>query len=125
MKFTKCTVLVVLALIIALSATGCISYQSKATYFGGSVLVEYYQIKGSQESDNLTFTFYDTGKYHVSFSTTPGTYNFIYAKYMPTDRDIVIDKTPRVYLIEQYILPDYVRITITKDGDVPETHDFQ
>lgn len=122
MKFAKYAFLAVLAIALILGTAGC-SYQSSATYFGGGVLVQYYQTKVRGENDNLTITFYDPGTYHLAFSTTPGE-SKRGNQYMPDDRDVTITTAPRPYVISQYVLPDYLRITITKDG-VSETHDFQ
>lgn len=121
MKRSKLLILA-LAIVLAVSATGC-TYQSSATYFGGSVLVQYFQTRVRGENDNLTITFNEPGTYHLAFTTTPDKSKYG-SQYMPDNRDVTVTTAPRSYVISQYILPSFLRITITRDG-VTETHDFQ
>lgn len=106
-----------------LTLSGCQQYDSKASYFEGSVLVEYHQTRTRNSDDSITLTFYEPGKYEVAFSRTPGK-GSRGAEHMPQSFTVDLDQAPRVRVISQYILPDFLRVTITRNGK-SETHDFQ
>ena len=110
----------------ALSACSNIRADSEQTYFDGSVLVKYQQFS-SNVNDMMSFTFYDPGKYHIAFKWTPGKSSPLGRgpEYMPKDRDVTIKKSPRTILVSQYILPDYITVTITNSSGQVESHDFQ
>ena len=42
---------------------------------------------------------------------------------MPKDFDITVEQAPRVHIVKQYILPDFMRVTITRNG-TSEWQDF-
>ena len=65
-------IMLLLALAIIVSLSGCTEYYSKSSYFNGTVAVEYKQTKTGGSDDYLTFRFYDPGTYEISFSTPPG-----------------------------------------------------
>lgn len=108
--------------------TGCIhdAYDSQASYFAGSVLVQYHQTPNRTEDDTLTITEYGTGSYHVSFTETPGKSGDPKEdlQRMRKDFDAVVTQAPRVRVVSQYRLPNFLRVTISHDG-TSETHDFQ
>lgn len=115
-----------IALLIGLlfSISGCREYQSNASYFDGQVLVEYHQTKSRGSDDSVTLSFYGAGFYQVAFSSTPGK-NDKNAQYMPKDFNTTVLLSPRVHVINQYILPDFLRITIKRNGMTTEVHDFK
>jgi hypothetical protein len=96
-------------------------YFAKNSYFNGAVIVEYEQNTMHGTEDYLTFHFKEKGTYEISFSITPGGGSD--QKNVPNNITKVIEATPHEFVIEQYILPSYLRIMITKDGK-SESHDF-
>ncbi len=120
MKRNLATCFLIVAL---LSLAGCREFKAKATYFDGAVLAEYHQLEARGGSnDSFTLTFYETGTYYVAFSQTPGKSDRG-IEYMPQNFTIVINSVPRLHVISQYILPGFLRATITYGGKT-ETHDF-
>lgn len=113
-------------LLTALVTAGCnASYNSKASYFGGALLADYQQSSSRDSCDNFTLTFFEPGSYHVAFSQTPGTVgrDGHGPEVMPKDFDVTIAQAPRARVVSQYNLPDYLRVTITRDGRA-EFYDF-
>lgn len=124
----KFFVLFTLIILLSLLLSGCSSiYESKADYFDGKVLVEYYQTT-ENEDDNVTFTFYDKGNYEVHFSYTDGKETGIGAFSgsidLPEDFTFSVDNAPRSKVVSQYVLPGFLTITIIHNGQV-ESHEFQ
>jgi hypothetical protein len=116
-----------LLILAATLLVGCDqTYNSKASYFDGKVLVEYQQQEARGTNDSITLTFYAPGPYHVAFSETPGKKGRSSRStgVMPKDFDTTINETPRVQVITQSVIPDYLRVTITQHN-VNEAHDFQ
>lgn len=122
-----------LLVVTAIGLTGCDSspsaprapeqFNTRAGYFDGSVAVEYRQVRRSRTNDFVSVTFYAPGTYQVSFSTPPGS-SSAKASYMPKDFTIQIGNSPREIVINQYLIPDFLRVTVTKDGGAGESHDF-
>lgn len=108
--------------LLLIGCGGTAEYLSKASYFDGTVAVEYEQTRITSHNDYLTFRFYEEGTYEISFSITPER-STRGQEYLPQDFEITIDDVPREVVKEQYILPDFLRITITRNGE-SETHDF-
>jgi len=123
---TKTTKHVIFILLVTcLLLVSCSSqFESKSTYFEGDVSVEYFQTRQSGHDDYLTFMFYDEGTYKVTFERTPDK-SSRGEKYMPEGFTITIDEAPREHIVRQYILPDFLRITIVRDEETTEFHDFQ
>jgi len=96
-------------------------YFSKSSYFDGAVIVEY-NTRAKGISAYLTFRFYEKGTYEVSFSITPDKRGRHRDK-IPQNFTKTIEVAPREIVIKQYILPDFLRVTIVKDGE-SESHDF-
>lgn len=117
----------------AIGLTGCDSrpsephapeqFNARAGYFDGSVAVEYRQVRRSRSNDFVSVTFYAPGTYQVSFSTPPGS-SSAKSSYMPKDFTIEVGNTPREIVINQYLIPDFLRVTVSKDGGTGEFHDF-
>ncbi len=107
----------------AFSLAGCGQFDSKASYFNGAVLAEYHQTRWNGSDDSLSLTYYEPGKYQVEFSVTPGK-SKRGGKYIPQDFTVAVEQAPRIRVISQRILPDFMRVTITHNG-VTETRDFQ
>ncbi|MDO8537032.1 MAG: hypothetical protein Q7R94_02190 [bacterium] len=97
-------------------------YFSKGSYFDGAVIAEYKQNTAHGTNDYLTFRFYEKGTYKISFSITPDKGDRHRDK-IPQNFTETIEVAPREIIVEQYILPDFLRITITKDGK-SESRDF-
>ena len=113
-------------LLMILSACGE-TFQSKADYFNGIVLVEYFQTTESKNDDSITFTFNEKGDYEVSFSYTQGTEHNSFNQgehTLPKDFVISITDGPRTKVITQYLLPGFLTITISYQGQT-ESHDFK
>ncbi len=120
----KRILVIALLLVTALSLSGCkTEYESKASYFSGTILAEYHQTRTRGSDDTFTLTFYEPGTYTVSFSAVPGE-STRGQEYRPQDFEVKIEQAPRVRVINQYVLPDYLRVTITHNG-VSESHDFK
>lgn len=97
-------------------------YFSKSSYFDGGVIVEYKQSRARGSDDYLTFRFYEKGTYQVIFSITPG--KGVWGQdNIPQNFTCIIHRAPREVLVKQYVLPDFLRVTITKDGET-ELNDF-
>lgn len=117
----------ILILCIVLSACGSREYESKADYFDGAVIVEYYQTMQNGSDDSLTMTFNEKGTYHVYFSYTKGYENNRYNKgraTLPEDFTIVVGDSPKSKVITQYVLPGFLTVAIAH-GDETESHDFK
>jgi hypothetical protein len=107
---------IVLMLVIVGMLSGCVgTYYSKYSYFDGAVIVEYRQTKLRGNNDYLDFEFFEIGKYSIYFSSKNGKH--------PSNFEIDITKTPRRHIIEQYILPDFLTISIQYNSSV-ESHEF-
>ncbi len=120
----KRILLIALLAVSALTLSGCnTEYESKASYFNGTILAEYHQTRTRGSDDTFTFTFYEPGTYNVTFSAIPGE-SSRGQEYRPQGFETTIEQAPRVRVINQYILPDFLRVTITHNG-VSETHDFK
>lgn len=114
------------ALIVAITVLGGCGhreYFSKSSYFDGDVVVEYKQSRSRETNDYLTFRFYEKGAYKISFSITPGERGRG-KDNVPKNFTKTIDSPPREIVIEQYVLPDFLRVTIDKNGK-SESHDFK
>jgi hypothetical protein len=107
---------------IALLAGCTREYFAKSSYFDGAVITEYKQSTARGTNDYLTFRFYEKGTYEIAFSITPGKRGRGEDK-IPQNITKVIVSPPLEIVIEQYVLPDFLRITITKDSK-SESHDF-
>lgn len=123
----KIVLILIGSLFLAALLSSCQDYRSSASYFNGGVLGEYYQTL-SHNQDSFTLTFYEKGEYQVHFSLTPGTesrsFNRKWAMTIPEDFTINITDSPRVKVINEWILPGFLRVTITHNGKV-EYHDFK
>ena len=97
-------------------------YFAKGSYFDGAVIAEYKQSRAREMQDYLTFRFYEKGTYEISFSITPNKGGRGQDK-IPQNFTKIIELAPREIVVEQYVLPDFLRITITKEGK-SESHDF-
>ncbi len=111
-------------ILVATIFVGCgqREYFAKGSYFDGAVIAEYKQNGTPGTNDYLTFRFYEKGTYEISFSIVPGKGGNHQDK-LPQNIKKIIEVTPREIIIEQYVLPDFLRITIVKDGK-SESHDF-
>lgn len=108
--------------IFAFMATGCKNqYESKAMFFNGDVVVEYLQQSERMTKDYVTFKFYQRGEYDISFSLTKSGRG---RDELPSNFSLTVDTLPREYIVEQKILPDFLTITIKRDG-VAESKNFQ
>jgi len=118
----------VLVIFLAIFLYGCSrSYESKADYFDGGALVEYYQTTRSGSDDYLTMTFNEEGDYEIKFSYTEGHEDSAYNKgkhTLPEDFTISVTDNPKTKVITQYMLPGFLTVEITH-GDKTEAHDFQ
>lgn len=108
--------------IILLSGCGTVEFFSKSSYFDGDVVLEYKQTRSRDHNDYVTFRFYQQGTYQITFSITPGKSDRD-KEYLPKDFTKAIQQVPREIVVEQYVLPNFLRVTITRDG-VSESHDF-
>ena len=135
-----------LSLIVAgIMMSGCKEkYATKQSYFDDAVSVEFIKTHASDGNDYLIFQFYEKGTYEVHFETlsnpietgsqTPhrpkGIKFWNYTerespdkKYLPKNFVMNIETTPSKFVITQYILPTFIRITITRDRK-SEFHSF-
>jgi hypothetical protein len=117
MKRKMILLLVGLVCVFVVVLSGCGRVNSSQTYFGGKVLVQYQGTDVRGENDSLTFTFNQPGEYRVDFSYTPGQEKF---GSLPANFTIV---GPLSKVIQQEVLPNYLRVSITYEGQV-EFHDF-
>jgi len=108
--------------IAVLVGCGSREYFAKSSYFDGAAIVEYKQNRVHGSNNYLTFRFYEKGTYEIAFSITPGKRGRGQDK-IPQNITKTIEVAPREIVVEQYILPDFLRVTITKDGK-SESHDF-
>jgi hypothetical protein len=102
-----------------------LQYSGKASYFDGAVSAAYFQNRSSHKNDYISLAFYAPGTYIVTFSTPPGSSGHG-ADYMPANftQEITAAGGPREIVLNQYVIPDYVRITIVRTDGKAETHDF-
>ena len=108
--------------LLAASLAACNEpYESKASYFNGSVTVEYLQTRSRSSDDYLTVRFYDPGTYQISFEGVPGKSGRGSDK-MPKPFTITVSAAREV-IIRQFVLPDFIRVRVIKDG-TEELHDF-
>lgn len=115
----KVLIVSILALIIL---TSCQIYESKHDYFDGTVLVEYFQIKTCCSDDSLTLTFNEKGNYYVQFSYTERYWQL--KTTLPEDLSITVVDSPKTKVVSQYVLPNFLTVTITHNN-VIESHDFK
>jgi hypothetical protein len=95
-------------------------YDAKASYFDGQVAVEYRQNRNST-NDFVSITMYQVGTYKVEFSYPPDSNQ--------SGGDMLSSFTttatgPRELVIQQLRIPNYLRVTITKEDGTVEFHDF-
>ncbi len=116
----KQKLMIVCGLIVSLALlTGCHAHYSHiSSYLDGAVVVMYQNEGG--HNDFLDFRFYEPGVYAVSFSIVPGDDGH---RSLPVNFTKIIETAPREIIVEQWKLPDYLRVTISKD-DRTESHDF-
>lgn len=96
---------------------------AKASYFDGSVAVEYQQTRQFDKDDFVTFRFYEPGYYQVRFSLFKSS-DRDGANELPVNFDATVTTFTREIVVKRRVLPDYLRITIVgHNGD--ETHDFR
>lgn len=107
--------------VVALILTSCREYHSKADYFNGKILVEYYQTSTASEDDNVTFTFNDEGTYKVTFACTPSKKCNVNP---PEGFTIEVKGSPSSKVVNQHVLPWFLDVTIERN-QVAETHHFQ
>lgn len=108
--------------VFAFMTTGCNKqYESKAMFFNGDVVVEYLQQSQRGTKDYVTFEFYQRGEYDISFSLTKSGRG---KDKLPPNFSLTVDTPPRKYIVEQEILPDFLTITMKKNG-VEESKNFQ
>jgi len=112
-----------LLLLVAVFLAACSGreYHSAASYFDGVVAVEYNQNLPSSSDDYLTFRFYEEGTYAISFSVTPDKSDR--RGDLPEDFVFEAASVPREIVVEEYLLADFLRVTITWNGQ-SEHHDF-
>ena len=99
----------------------------KQTFLDGALLVEYNQRESRHSGpDSLTMTFHDEGTYHFVFTETPGksARSGRGADKLPKDFKTTVNRVPREQIFSQWILPDFLRIAVTRDG-VTEHRDFR
>jgi len=114
---------ILISVVSVMFLAGCQNeYFSKRSYFDDAVIVEYKQSRSRENDDYLTFRFYEKGAYQISFSITPGK-GGRGQKDIPKNFTEVVKKAPRESMVRQYVLPDFLRITITRSG-VTEINDF-
>ena len=97
-------------------------FMSRRSYFHGAVIAEYKRqssVRGT--NDYLIFRFYERGTYEITFSARGEGDRSQYK--VPQDITEVIEVAPREIIVERQILPEFLRITITKDGKL-ESHNF-
>ncbi|MDO8558715.1 MAG: hypothetical protein Q7R84_00065 [bacterium] len=118
----KKLVLFLMVLVAGLLLGGCgvIRAQDRQTYFNGAVLVEYQQ-KAAPRDDSLTFWFYDKGTYDISFVSTRWS---LRGNDVPQDFQIIVESSPRAYIVKPYRLPNYLTITIEHSG-AKESREFK
>lgn len=116
---------IIIALVVAavLMSACSTTFQSKEDYFDGAVLVEYFQIKRADQSDNVTFTFNEPGEYIVTFSYTPDK-RVLFNADLPENFTVTVGDSTVSKVVNQYRLPDFLTITI-EHNEVMESHDFQ
>jgi len=102
--------------------SGPAEYFTKSSYFDGAVVIEYRQNYVRGINDRLIFRFYEKGSYEISFSITPGNGGYDQDK-IPQNFRKTIKVVPREIIVVQHFLPDFLRVTIIKDGKF-ELHDF-
>lgn len=110
-----------LVLVIFAFCDGNKQNESKAMFFNGDVVVEYLQQSQRGTKDYVTFKFYQKGEYKVSFSLTKSGRG---QDKLPPNFSLIVDTSPREYVVEQEILPDSLTITIKRNG-VVEGKNFQ
>jgi hypothetical protein len=119
---------IIVAAITVVSLTSCRTYNSKADYFDGNVLVEYNQTTHRSEDDTITFTFYDEGDYSVKFSYTDGNQQGASAlsgpTKLPADFTFTVKDNPRTKVVSQYVLPGFLTVAITHN-EITEIHNFK
>jgi len=101
--------------IIAISTLilcGCTRAKDRHEYFGGAVIIEYEQ-NTAGDDDYLILRFYDTGEYTFNFEPNLKTKDF----------SITIKSVPREKIIKQYVLPDFLTISVWYKGQV-ESYEF-
>jgi len=113
--------LFVLTLLLFLTVGCTAQYESKGRYFNGDVVVEYLQQAAAGTKDYVTFKFYKKGEYKINFSVTKrgrGT------DKLPENFTLLVENTPREYIVTQKILPDFITVTIENNG-ITESNDFK
>lgn len=114
--------LLALLFVLSLSACSTVRAQSAATYFDGEILVEYNQFNKSGISDYLEITFYKEGTYDLYFF-----YNEEHSSRrgdLPEDFTFTVEDSPRVLIVEEYVLADFLTIRIDGPSGT-ESHNFQ
>lgn len=116
-------ILIGVAIASAVVLTGCNSENtSKDSYFNGAAIVEYTQNSERGTNDYVDIRFYEKGSYKISFSCTPGKVGRT-ACNPPKEVLKNLETSIGEIVVTQESLPDFLRVTITKDGN-SESHDF-
>jgi len=112
------------AIIVFLALSSCNNgeYFCKDLYFNSAVIVEYKQSRSRNSDDYVTIKIYERGTYYINFSKTNGK-RCSSSATIPQDIVKNIETAPREIVIKHYILPDFLTISISRDGKV-ESHDF-
>lgn len=109
-------VLVFVAMVTLLGCSG-IAFDSKVTYFEGSVLAEYHGNSQLGSHNYLTVTFYEKGNYEISFFELS-----CRDREFPADIQVIVKSSPRVRIVEN-VDPGF-GLAIIKDGR-KECHKFE
>jgi len=105
--------ILVVLFIGTIGLSGCTMHSSDYTFFNGDVLIGYRQFI-SGKNDTLIITFYKSGTYNLSFKP---------ALVVGSNKTYTINESPRSIIISQYKLPDYLVVTIERNG-IQESYKF-
>lgn len=114
--FREPTLLVIL-LGIGLLSTSCRSREhvTRSVLMDGAVVVELKRTEESGSNDCLTFQFHEKGTYEISFLIVPGGGAHRW-DYLPERFTKTIEVVPTEVVLEQYILPDFLRVRVKREG---------
>jgi phosphorylcholine metabolism protein LicD len=121
MKIRFAAVILLLLVLLLLLLTACYYTQKdRHTYFDEAVVVTYQQTQTTDYDDFVTLKFYENGSYEVYFAAKA---EDCYVENIPQDFKVVVDETPYEHIVKASILPNYLLITIKKNG-LEESHEF-
>ena|SRR3989344_2921915 len=93
---------------------GC--YYDRGASFDRTVAIEYNQYLVGPY-DDVTFHFRKAGSYVVSFAIPPQGMGRNQERFLPEKFTLVVQDVPRVLKVEQPFLPDFLQVTVTRDGE--------